>query len=533
MLSVVRGWTISAASNGSSNQAHVSSGASRNASISTLISALLYFLEFASVIILLAFYKKEDRSLSAFLPTPAGRVLVLGACGFGAAILLLLLVLRVPRRRQQFLATLALNVGVLALLFVVAEVTLRALTTQRPAGQFFGETVLLPKSWAREAARNRAILREADTRPPFLISDPELGWTLRPSAHSRDYNLEFELSYLKKLGQSSLRDKQGTAGPRVATSDDSIYSSSVEGLRSPRAGMSFAATRPRHRIALIGDSFTFGLEVRYEETWGHQLELALGRDYQVLNFGVDGYGADQALLRYRRDVVRWHPDIVILGLISDDMHRTMCVYAFLCFPGAQIPFWKPRFIVDGDSLRLLTRPAIAPDSLFATQRINQLPIIEYDHDFEPYDWDWHAYDRSYAIRYLLSRYRRWSPRRKSVDDAALATVNIAIVRSFEREVRDAGAMPVVLFFPARSELSPDWRSPIVGRDVLLQSGVSFIDMTPCVTRLAPEDRYVAVHFSPAANAAIARCLRQALPASILQQEFRTESRGTEKSHSRP
>jgi hypothetical protein len=83
----------------------------------------------------------------------------------------------------------------------------------------------------------------------------------------------------------------------------------------------------------VGDSFTFGLEVRYEDTWPRQLERLLGPEFQVLNFGVDGYGVDQAYLRYRRDGLAWRPEIVVLGVIDDDFRRTMCVYAFLCFPG--------------------------------------------------------------------------------------------------------------------------------------------------------------------------------------------------------
>jgi len=48
----------------------------------------------------------------------------------------------------------------------------------------------------------------------------------------------------------------------------------------------------------VGDSFTFGQEVTYEESWGYLLEKALGSEFQVLNFGVAMYGVDQAYLRY-------------------------------------------------------------------------------------------------------------------------------------------------------------------------------------------------------------------------------------------
>jgi hypothetical protein len=90
----------------------------------------------------------------------------------------------------------------------------------------------------------------------------------------------------------------------------------------------------------VGDSFVFADEVTYEDTWGDRLEKALGSEFQVLNFGVTAYGVGQAYLRYEKDARKWYPKIVIFGFISDDLERTMRVYAFLGFPGWDIPFFK-------------------------------------------------------------------------------------------------------------------------------------------------------------------------------------------------
>ena len=85
------------------------------------------------------------------------------------------------------------------------------------------------------------------------------------------------------------------------------------------------------RIALVGDSFTFGEEVRYEETWAYFLSQYLEGEHQVLNYGIPGYGLDQAYLRYLRDVRPLHADIVVLGVISHDIERTMTVYTSSVF----------------------------------------------------------------------------------------------------------------------------------------------------------------------------------------------------------
>ena len=48
-------------------------------------------------------------------------------------------------------------------------------------------------------------------------------------------------------------------------------------------------------ITLYGDSFTYGEEVDHEDAWSNRLAERIG--CHVGNYGVGGYGSDQALLR--------------------------------------------------------------------------------------------------------------------------------------------------------------------------------------------------------------------------------------------
>ena len=78
----------------------------------------------------------------------------------------------------------------------------------------------------------------------------------------------------------------------------------------------------RLRIATLGDSSTFGYGVAYEETYGERLVDLLGErgvEAEVLDGGVVGYTALQGLVRYRRDVRKYRPDVVIaaFGAIND------------------------------------------------------------------------------------------------------------------------------------------------------------------------------------------------------------------------
>lgn len=468
--------------------------------------AALYLLEAAAALLALAFYKKGDRPLSSFLTHPAGIVFLLAAAVLMTTLVVLVRWLRrqPPPRARRLAAPLLLNLVSVGIGFATAEIAIRLLSVKTPEGPVFANTLLLPRSWEALAARSRATLARAAQQGSFLVYDPQLGWTLGPNRHSRDYNRV-------RARATAARLEGRTATESVADTAAEIYFSSSEGLRSPRAGMSFSGgPRPRTRIALIGDSFTFGLEVRYEETWGQELERALGPGVEVLNFGVDGYGVDQAYLRYQRDVVPWHPDIVILGVINDDLRRTMCVYGFLCFPGFEMPFPKSRFVMAGDSLQRVNAPLPQPESLFVQRAITDLPFIAHDASFDRGEWDWRFYDHSYAIRLVLAKFHRWPTPGPTVTEDAERRVNGAIIQAFEQLARQNGSKPLVVFFPSLTAFLPESHSAPIAEQTLHAAKIPYLDMTDCVRQVPAAQRFVTLHYSAATNAAIARCLVPAL-----------------------
>jgi len=448
----------------------------------TSLVASLYLLEFSALITAVAIYKKGEKLLLTFLATPAGWVLVVGVF---ALVTLSFLILRQLRNgsaswAKQLTAHLILNLCSVALMLATAEVLIRVFTVSTAAGPMFANTLLFPRSWENVAASNRAILAKVSAQGSYFVFDDLLGWTVGRSRRS----------------------------------EDGLYFSSVEGIRSPRAGMKFAIVPTKRRIALVGDSYTFGLEVQYEGTWGHLLELALGPEFQVLNFGVDGYGVDQAYLRYRRDVLSWHPDIVIFGVIEDDLRRTMGVYGFLTFPNAAMPFPKPRFVMTGHTLDLFNIPLPTPDSLFAKDFITELPFIEYDQSFHSSEWEWRFYHHAYSIRFLLSRYPRWPVLGPAISDEAMKSVNGEIFRLFVRLAREEGSTPVIVYFPSRFDFVSDGTAPSrptrVAKQVLRDNRIAYLDVTDCVRGVSPAERFLRLHYSRVANAAVARCLADSI-----------------------
>ena len=91
-------------------------------------------------------------------------------------------------------------------------------------------------------------------------------------------------------------------------------------------------------ILAVGDSFTFGAEVKDGETWPAQLQHLFGR--RVINAGVSGYGFDQIVLRAEALAPLYKPDAIVVAFIADDIRRT-----------EMRRLWsadKPYFDIDGD-----------------------------------------------------------------------------------------------------------------------------------------------------------------------------------------
>lgn len=77
------------------------------------------------------------------------------------------------------------------------------------------------------------------------------------------------------------------------------------------------------RIAVLGDSMAEALQVPMESTFWSIVERRAkeckafgGRDVEVLNFGVAGYGTAQELLTLRHRAARYAPDVVVLAFYA-------------------------------------------------------------------------------------------------------------------------------------------------------------------------------------------------------------------------
>jgi lysophospholipase L1-like esterase len=96
------------------------------------------------------------------------------------------------------------------------------------------------------------------------------------------------------------------------------------GIRGPEA----TREKPEGlwRIAIIGDSVTYGLHVEADEAYPSVLEAKLNEagigPVEVLNFGVPGYNTFQEYTLLRTRVLQFDPDLVIMTFTADDVETT-------------------------------------------------------------------------------------------------------------------------------------------------------------------------------------------------------------------
>ena len=203
--------------------------------------------------------------------------------------------------------------------FVLLEITSRIFF--RYSGSLTGHNTTA--TW-RINWMNRAHNETGPELPlPLEMFDPLLGWKNRPSFRN--------------------------VGPLFGADRVTTNSNGARGLTD------FPYHRSdRKRIVVIGDSFAFGQEVNDEETYAAMLGSTLG-DTEVINLGVIGYGIDQMLLSVKSEALKYSPDLIIVGYISDDIERTLVSFR---------DFAKPSFVVDSSGRLALVGTPVPPPSVW-------------------------------------------------------------------------------------------------------------------------------------------------------------------------
>ena len=452
----------------------------------TAIALIVYSMAVCAVLFLIELYRWPPRfSLGQFLVGSSGILCAASAVGLIVTASLFLRFLSGPHRYDRarvYAAIMSILIVVSAGVF--SEAAFRIAAVEKRNRVFVGNFHLLPRQWRDYAEKQQRVLVSRKSANPFFVDDDTLGWTVGSSRKSIN----------------------------------GLYESSAEGLRSATQGEAMRDGMNDCRVALVGDSFTFGNDVRFADTWGHRLEQQLPKGCRVLNFGVSGFGIDQMYLRYIRDVRSWKPTLVILSFINHNLFRAMGSAGFLLFDENEFPFIKPRFVLDREgSLDIVNRPLPRAEDVFKLRYIHDVPFIEYDRAYISAEWDrpmWWFLHRSYLVRCLTSLFPLHEEGRPYVSDEDMRALNQALLNAFVTAVRQDGATSVLVYLPSdKREITkrPTWIPE--GLQILNRANLEHVNLAGCLETVSESDRFVPSgvtgeggHYTPSANSAIAACL---------------------------
>jgi len=146
----------------------------------------------------------------------------------------------------------------------------------------------------------------------------------------------------------------------IFKSSDGLYIYNRDGIRCGDI-LTEIPTKNKLRIAIFGDSYAHGDEVMFQNTIGNYLEgLFLDKNVntEVLNFAVSGFGMDQAFLRWQAINEQFKPDIVIFGTQFENAKRNINLLRPFYYFITEIPYSKPRFVLEGNTIQFLPNPII-------------------------------------------------------------------------------------------------------------------------------------------------------------------------------
>ncbi|HEV8580817.1 MAG TPA: hypothetical protein VGX68_17265 [Thermoanaerobaculia bacterium] len=307
----------------------------------------------------------------------------------------------------------------------------------------------------------------ADTSS-YLVFDPDLGWTIRPFGNKPQY-------------------KANSKGLRATREYD---------LR-PAPGIV--------RVAAFGDSFTHASGVPTGFSWEERLE-ALDASLEVMNFGIPGSDPGQGLLRYRREGVQYHPAVVLIGFMSENINRMVNTFRPFYFTRSGIPFSKPRFAVEGGRLVLIENPvkSIAQYRELLNDPATWLPRLG-EHDYY-----YRRYNRRSRCDFLPSvRFARIvedqyfhqpiaGPNGIYNRRSEAYLVTFRVLDQFYREALGNGSLPILVIFPQRRDVrlrhagKPVTYQPLL--DELRQRGYRVIDLAAGFERYDPQGQMAKKNF---------------------------------------
>ncbi len=126
----------------------------------------------------------------------------------------------------------------------------------------------------------------------FYVYDPDVGTWHLPSYVGDEIRIDYQIHGIH-MNSFGMRDRERTVEKKPGV----------------------------YRIAVLGDSYVEGMMVADDQVMTRKMEAELGPKFEVMNFGVAGYGSLQEKIVYEKRVRAFKPDLVVVGFLSGNDMR--------------------------------------------------------------------------------------------------------------------------------------------------------------------------------------------------------------------
>jgi len=214
-------------------------------------------------------------------------------------------------------------------------------------------------------------------------------------------------------------------------------------------------------ISLYGDSYTMGSDVDHVHAWGNVLSQLLG--CRVANFGMNGYGVDQAYLRFKRHK-KDQSKIVILGHSSVDIIRNLGRNLDLLSSRLNYAL-KPRFILNAQGqLEFVKMPQLSEMEYHQVLGLKSPQLIlEHDNFYPggptgitkfrfPYTYSILKNMGNFHLRAKLAGRPNYAEFYRPNHPSGSLEIATKLIKHFYDEVLRRKQHPVIVFFANQSDM---------------------------------------------------------------------------------
>lgn len=211
-------------------------------------------------------------------------------------------------------------------------------------------------------------------------------------------------------------------------------------------------------VSIYGDSFTWSDEVKGIFAWSTVLSELLG--CRVGNFGVGGFGTDQAYIRFLNNISDRAP-IVFLNHQPENIIRNVTQFRALTsgYESDMIPLnFKPRYILgENESLQLIDLPTFTSE-VYPQVLLDPGKYLPYEYFLPggktgqvrlafPYSWTLIRSLRHFHIQAWLANKPWYMDFYKPDHPANGLNITAAIILAFNESANERGQIPVITIIP--------------------------------------------------------------------------------------